>query len=342
MNKFFNIPDTEKLLIFQEISNKTGMPSYAVEKDWWVVQTLALVFELEIGKHLVFKGGTSLSKAWNLIHRFSEDIDLAVDRGFFGFKKELSKKERTNLRKTSSTYIQDVLKPQLEKKFKNNGFTQIDIKLTKATSSDQDLRIIEIYYPNITETTSYIKPRILLEIGSRSLREPFTIRSFSSLVDMNFSDASFYSKPIQIPTVNPERTFLEKLFLLHEEFHRPKERIRTDRLSRHLYDIYQLIESEFAEKAITNQELYTTLVKHRYAFTKVGFIDYNLLQPQTLNPLPPKELDNSWKKDYQTMQEQMIYGNSPSYQVMINKIKDFITRLNQVSWKMDVVFPKVK
>jgi len=130
MNKFFNIPDTEKLLIFQEISNKTGMPSYAVEKDWWVVQTLALVFELEIGKHLVFKGGTSLSKAWNLIHRFSEDIDLAVDRGFFGFKKELSKKERTNLRKTSSTYIQDVLKPQLEKKFKNNGFTQIDIKLT--------------------------------------------------------------------------------------------------------------------------------------------------------------------------------------------------------------------
>jgi len=95
-------------------------------------------------------------------------------------------------------------------------------------------------------------------------------------------------------------------------------------------------------KTTPNDRKINFLVKHRYAFTKVGFIDYNLLQPQTLNPLPPKELDNSWKKDYQTMQEQMIYGNSPSYQVMINKIKDFITRLNQVSWKMDVVFPKVK
>ncbi|MEE9348901.1 MAG: nucleotidyl transferase AbiEii/AbiGii toxin family protein [Flavobacteriaceae bacterium] len=342
MNKFFNIPDTEKRLIFQEIANKTGMPPYAVEKDWWVVQTLALVFELEIGKHLVFKGGTSLSKAWNLIHRFSEDIDLAVDRSFFGFKKELSKKERTNLRKTSSTYIQNILKPLLEKKFTDNGFTKIDIKLTKATTSDQDPRIIEIYYPNITKTTSYIMPRILLEIGSRSLREPFTIQSFNALVDAGFPNTNFSNKPIRIPTVNPERTFLEKLFLLHEEFHRPKERIRTDRLSRHLYDIYQLIESEFAEKAINNKELYTTIVKHRYAFTKVGYIDYNLLQPQTLNPLPPKELDKAWKKDYQTMQEQMIYGDSPSYENMILKIDTFIKELNQVNWKMDVVFPKPK
>lgn len=86
MNRWHSTSDADKQIAYRQIWEKTSLPAFAVEKDWWVVQTLAILFEMEIGKHLVFKGGTSLSKAWNVIERFSEDIDLAVDRSFFGFE----------------------------------------------------------------------------------------------------------------------------------------------------------------------------------------------------------------------------------------------------------------
>lgn len=82
---FYDIPEEDRLAIFKNVENKTGVPDFAVEKDWWVVQKLKMIFEMGIAEHLVFKGGTSLSKAWKLIDRFSEDIDLAVDRGFFEY-----------------------------------------------------------------------------------------------------------------------------------------------------------------------------------------------------------------------------------------------------------------
>lgn len=96
-NNFHSLKLSEKKQIFEAVSSSTGMPPSAVEKDWWVTQTLSLIFKMEIGKHLVFKGGTSLSKAWKLIERFSEDVDLALDRSFFGFGDNLSKNQRTQL-----------------------------------------------------------------------------------------------------------------------------------------------------------------------------------------------------------------------------------------------------
>ena len=83
---FYTLETSEKVLIFQDISNRTGMPVFAVEKDWWVTQAMAIIFEMEVGQSLVFKGGTSLSKAWKLIRRFSEDVDLVIDRTFLGFE----------------------------------------------------------------------------------------------------------------------------------------------------------------------------------------------------------------------------------------------------------------
>lgn len=99
---FHKIPDNDRAVIYQQITNTMGMPAHAVEKDWWVVQVLSAIFELESGKHLVFKGGTSLSKAWGLIDRFSEDVDLAIDRSFLGFEGELKKNQIRALRKTAN------------------------------------------------------------------------------------------------------------------------------------------------------------------------------------------------------------------------------------------------
>lgn len=102
---FYNLPDNEKSIVFQQIANAKNMSPFAVEKDWWVVQTLGIIFDMKVSAHIIFKGGTSFSKAWRLIERFSEDIDFAIDRDFFGFEGELNKAQRRDLRKASSLAI---------------------------------------------------------------------------------------------------------------------------------------------------------------------------------------------------------------------------------------------
>ncbi|QLG46608.1 nucleotidyl transferase AbiEii/AbiGii toxin family protein [Costertonia aggregata] len=340
--KFYDIPKEDWLAIFKNIENKTGIPDFAVEKDWWVVQTLKIVFGMGISEHLVFKGGTSPSKAWKLIGRFSEDIDLAVDREFFGYSGELSKKQLTKLRKETSSYLSGKFYPELQERFQKNGFKDVGFNIIQAESSDQDPRIIEIYYPFLTKSPGYIQPRVQVEIGCRSLREPFSLTPIKSFVDEEYPNAEFVEPPVNVPSVTPERTFLEKLFLLHEEFQRPKEKVRVDRLSRHLYDIYQLSKTEFAANAINNQELYETIVNHRYIFTKLGGVDYNLHHPQDIRPIPSLGYEDDWKADYKTMQEQMIYGDSPSYEDLVKEIQEFLEGMKALDWRMRTEFPSPK
>lgn len=205
---------------------------------------------MSCAKNLVFKGGTSLSKAWNLVTRFSEDIDLALDRTFLGFDVNLNNTQIKKLRKASFAYISGEFLKELKDKFIEAGLFEIDIQLAEIKDKDQDPMVIEIYYPSIVEKSDYIKPRVLLEIGCRSLIEPNTIKSFSTIVAEYFGDRLFTDIAISISTVNPERTFLEKIFLLHEEFQKPIAKIRIDRLTRHLYDIEKLMDTDFAQKAL--------------------------------------------------------------------------------------------
>jgi predicted nucleotidyltransferase component of viral defense system len=339
MHKWFVIPESTKRNAYIQISEKTGMADFAVEKDWWVVQTLSIIFEMEVGQHLVFKGGTSLSKAWKLIERFSEDIDLAIDRKFLGFEGELSKNQRTELRKAASKYVAETFFEELQKKFQEKGLLGVTFQLVETNDSDQDPRIIEIYYPNVIESPGYIQPRIVVEIGCRSLREPFSVQTFASLVDEEYFDSDFAQTPINVPTVNPERTFLEKIFLLHEEFHKPIEKIRVDRLSRHLYDVYQLAKTDFATTALKDAVLYETIVNHRHKFTRVGGVNYNGHQPQTINPIPLPEVMEAWKADYKTMQEQMIYVDSPSFEAIIEELTKLKNKINAFEWSMESKFP---
>lgn len=339
MNKWLTIPDETKKNAYIQIAEKTGMSAFAAEKDWWVVQALSVIYEMEIGKHLIFKGGTSLSKAWNLIERFSEDIDFAIDRAFFGFDGELNKKERTALRKTSSKYVADTFFVDLQAKFNENGFDGLRIELVEEVESDKD-RVINVYYPNVIPSPDYLQPKIQIEISCRSLKEPFTIQSFASLVDETYPESDFAQAPIQVPTVNPERTFLEKIFLLHEEFQRPAEKMRVDRLSRHLYDVYKLDKTDFAEKALNNKELYQTIVDHRYKFNRIGHINYNLHQPQTINMLPVPQVMEAWKADYATMVEQMIYEtNPPTFNELISGLTTLKEKINALEWKFEMEFP---
>lgn len=336
MHRFYQIPDSDKVDILQQAGGQTGLPAYAVEKDWWVVQTLAILFELEIGPHLVFKGGTSLSKAWGLIERFSEDIDLAVDRSFFGFEGDLGKNQRTKLRKQANTYITTVIYPELEKNFRDKGLTGITVELEEIKSSDQDPVIITIHYPFVIKSPGYLLPRVQIEIGCRSLHEPYTMRPILSFVDEVFHSLPFSLSTIQIPSVNPERTFLEKIFLLHEEFQRPAEKRRVERLSRHLYDVYRLSQTSYAKDALSDQELYQTIVHHRQTFTRLAGVDYQLHQPQTINPVPPQANWKDWRDDYKTMQEQMIYGASPDFKELIQGMEVLKDRMKNTKWFVSI------
>lgn len=336
---FYTIPDNEKSNIFQQIANAENMVPFAVEKDWWVVQTLGIIFEMEVGAHIVFKGGSSLSKAWKLINRFSEDIDFAIDRAFFGCVGELSPPERKKLRKASSAYVANTFFADLKVKFVEKGFWPVRLELVEEPASDKD-RIINVYYPNVIESSGYLQPKVQIEISARSLKEPFTIQSFASLVDEAYPDSDFAQAPISVPTVNPERTFLEKIFLLHEEFQRTTDKMRVDRLSRHLYDLSKLAKTEFADKALNDKELYETIVVHRYKFNHVGNVDYNLHQPQTINPIPISEVMEAWKADYQTMVELMIYDENPlSFDELIDELTRLKNRINTLPWKFETEFP---
>ena len=342
MIKWLNIPDNTKRNAYIQIAEQTGMSAFAVEKDWWVSRTLEIIFRMDIARHLVFKGGTSLSKAWNLIQRFSEDIDLAIDREyFFKSEKKKKKKEITALRKEASLFSTGIFFDELKEEFQKRGFNGLEFKVIEAKDSDQDPRIIEIYYPNvIAQPSEYMLPRVQIEIGCRSLREPFSIQTFGALVDEVFADKDFAEPFFQVPTVNPERTFLEKLFLLHEEFYRPQEKMRIDRLSRHLYDVYQLSKAGVSDKAINDKELYETIVAHRYKFALIGGVNYNNHNPKTLNPVPPPELMDNWEKDYAKMLEDMIYEEEkPTFADLIENLNVLRMQLQMLDWEFELIFP---
>ena len=339
---FYKIDKAEKEAIFNAIATEKGMTPFAVEKDWWVSRTLDIIFQMEIAQHLVFKGGTSLSKAWKLINRFSEDIDLAIDKEFFeGYKGDISRTQINKLRKEAGIYTTGTFFEELQEEFRVKGFNELAFKVIDSGESDQDPRIIEIYYQNIvSQPTEYVLPRVQIEISCRSLREPFTVQNFGSLVDESYVDRDFAEPLFEVPTVNPERTFLEKLFLLHEEFHRPAEKMRVDRLSRHLYDIYHLTKAGIAKKAISDKELYETIVAHRYKFSRVGDVDYNIHNPKTLNPIPIAEKIDEWKTDYSKMKEDMIYEeNKPGFEELIKKLNDVRTQLQALDWQFELEFP---
>lgn len=311
-----NLNKADKLAIFQEAGDRAGLPATAIEKDWYVTLALSVVFSTEFAEHLVFKGGTSLSKGWALIERFSEDIDLAIDRKFLGFEGDISKSQVERLRKTSCAFISNEFANAISRRMDeiNIGLT---LNIPDFKASNTDPLSLELNYEPVTENISYLQPRVLIEVGARSLMEPSTKREIRSLVSEIFTGREFTDKPQLIPTVVPKRTFLEKVFLLHEEFQKPAEHIKVDRLSRHLYDIDRLATTEHIEGAMRDTDLYQSIIEHRQIFNPVKMIEYANHQPDKVNLIPPTEVIKDWEADYATMRESMIYGNSKSFEELI-------------------------
>lgn len=331
MKEWFDLSEKDRKDIIIQTSVEIGLPPAAIEKDWWVIIALRAIFNTKFADHLVFKGGTSLSKGWGIIERFSEDIDLAMDRSYFGFDGDLSRKQVTNLRKASCKFVNEEFKLRLADILIAQNVKDFELSTLEFERSDTDPVAIELKYKSLTENINYLQPRILIEISSRSLRDPYQNRKLISLIGEKYPSTPFADKPIQIPTVVPTRTLFEKIFLLHEEFQKPTNTpIKSGRMTRHLYDISRLMDTQFLEEALSDIELYDTIVKHRELLTNVTWVDYTKHARATINFIPPESIMAEWSQDYKEMQESMFYGETETFNNLIKKLKNLNERINKI------------
>lgn len=235
-------------------SSRSGLPAGAIEKDWWVTLALNAIFKTPWTDHLVFKGGTSLSKSWGLIDRFSEDIDLVLDRSVLGYADDLSKNKIKALRKDSCVFISGEFRDVLEKQLLGIGVPPelFSLRAKETTEHDRDPQVLVLNYTSVLDKDPYLREAVLIEIGARSLREPAEQREIGSLIGQTLKNDEIAGAPFKILTVTPTRTFLEKIFLLHEEFSKAEEKVKSDRMSRHLYDIERIMRTDYAEKTLTD------------------------------------------------------------------------------------------
>ena len=329
MNEFLKLSEKDRINILTQASIRKKLSLLAIEKDWWVTMALRALFACECSDHIVFKGGTSLSKAWNLIERFSEDIDIAIDRKFFGFEGELKKKQINNLRRASCSYIKDKLQNELNQKLQENGINGYSLFVPETEDTTKDPQIIEIHFKSLF-IPDYVRDKVLIEIGARSLVEPSQNVQLRSIIADYYPEADYADDYFTVPTVIPQRTFLEKAFLLHEEFQKPPEKIRAERITRHIYDLEKLMDTEFAKEALSNSELYNVIVEHRRTLTAMKEVDYTTHVPEKINFVPPAFILDSWRKDYEIMQSGMIYGKSLPFDKLIERIVELNGRFRKI------------
>jgi len=164
------------------------------------------------------------------------------------------------------------------------------------------------------------------------MSEPLQTVKLQSIVDEVFANMSFVNTSFEVNAVVPQRTFIEKICLLHEEFAKPQESVRVERMSRHLYDLGMIMDTIIAKQALKNKDLYNSVIEHRRIFIGLGGFDYSTLAPKTINIVPPDHIINLWKADYETMQRTMIYGKSLPFDKLIEKIKELNIKINGIGW----------
>lgn len=325
---FTNLTKEEQLTILASVAEAKGIVDNAVEKDFWVSMVLRAIFSLPYATAFVFKGGTSLSKGWGLIERFSEDVDLAIDPQHLGFTNIETKSQRTKLRKDSKKFIDGIFALDVENRLKEFGLLEsCKVVVPETSVSDLDPVVLFVEYHSVLQTKiQYIPERVKVEVSCRSLMEPSEDVEMRSMIEEAYPDEEFSSPAFTVPTVVPGRTFLEKVFLLHEEFNRPNGCTHIERITRHMYDIVKMMDQPFAMEAMLNEQLYEDIVAHRKKFTAWSGLDYTTHLPHTISFLPPKGIEDVLRDDYKQMQIGFIYTNAPSFDEILERLSELQNR----------------
>jgi hypothetical protein len=313
-------------------------PPAIVEKDFWVCWTLKRLFgHPEFGKDLIFKGGTSLSKVYDVIERFSEDIDISISRKLLGFtgerdpeRADLSNKKRQGLLDemsgTCSEYVRSALKEKLEGDFSEvirEGGGEWSLNVDER---DPDNQTLLFYYPSDEERLHYIHPFVRIELGCRSDTWPTEETAVRAYCAERFPEA-FEDEICPVKVLTVVRTFWEKATILHQEYHRPMEKSLPARHSRHYYDMAMLARSEHKDTALCDRELLKRVVEHKMAFFRCGWAKYDLAVPGSFRLSPASERLSDLKADYGAMGV-MFFGDIPGFDEVLALIGELEGEIN--------------
>jgi len=339
MKEFIAMPDERRRLVCTETGAQLNLFEIAVEKDFWVCWTLRKLFELpEWGEHLTFKGGTSLYKCWHLIERFSEDIDIVIDRGALGFggdnapesapsKKQTSKRLKA-LKESCQQCVSNRIHPALIDVISSDLPQGLDWSL-EPDPDDPDGQTLLLFYPTaFPEQAAYLRRAVKIEMGARSDTDPAESVEIKPYISDAFPD--LLAEPgTDVRAVMPRRTFWEKAMLLHEETFRPEANKRPrEAMARHYYDLYRLIQAGIGDESTGDLDLFDRVAAHRQVFFRHTWVDYSTLNPGQLRLVPPEADRLAWQADYESMRREMFYGDVPAFEEILAVVGEFQARLN--------------
>ena len=327
MEKTAQLTDSERKELFSETANIKNISPAIIEKDFWVCWTLKRIFEHQtLSKLLMFKGGTSLSKVFHLIERFSEDIDMILDWRLVSSQdplEQLSKTKQDKLNKEINKhaieYIADELLPLIQETIEPTCSCSID---------NENPHNINIKYPSAF-SDDYLRSEVLLEIGPLASWLPSDSYSIRPYAAEAFPDVIRQAE-CKVNAIKAERTFWEKATILHHEAYRPEASPQPSRYSRHYYDMYMMANSKIKEIALSNLSILEDVVDFKKRFYPRGWANYDLAKPSTIKLIPNDHILENLKKDYKAMKN-MIYGGYPDFNELISGIRLLEQEINNLS-----------
>lgn len=324
MDKVANLSQKDRSDLFAETATAMRTTPAIVEKDFWVVWVLSRVFtNTELARILKFKGGTSLSKVFGLIGRFSEDIDLILDWRKVTKENPLaerSKNKQNTFNETTNaeaiTYIDAVLLPQVQHCVGD---------LCTCTIDAANPHAINIRYP-AAFGDAYLRPEILLEIGPLASWLPSGVFAIQPYAAQHFAHV-FEHPSCDVPTILAERTFWEKATILHQEAHRTVDKPMPPRYSRHYYDLARLALSDVKHIALADLAMLAQVVAFKQRFYPSTWAQYELATPPTIKLIPPEARISELAKDYQAMQN-MIFDKPLSFEEVMQTLTALEKEIN--------------
>jgi len=327
MYKVAGFSDKERSELFRETASRMHTTKAIVEKDFWVVFILDKLFShKKLSKILMFKGGTSLSKIYGLIERFSEDIDLILNWDLL--TDEDPYKERT---KTQQGKFNTLIKEKAKEFIRTNILPMISkilSPLCKCKIKKDDEFSIEIQYPAIF-SDSAILPHILLEIGPLASWLPSGEFDITSFAAKEFPQV-FEKKSCKVKAVLAERTFWEKATILHQQANRSEQTIIPLRYSRHYYDLAMMAKSGVKEKALADLKLLKSVVEFKQKFYACNWAKYEKAKPGMLKLIPPEYRYKELREDYKAMKN-MIFGKTINFDKILVILSELETEINALS-----------
>jgi hypothetical protein len=315
-----------------------------IEKDFWVCWTLERLFSSALEPHVIFKGGTSLSKCYNMIDRFSEDIDLTLSKKYIGITSENDPamiegrnqrdKRSKQLTQLYEDKIYNIVHPLLVDEFKKHlspHFSKTDWQL-EAEKDDQGNVCLKFNYPNTLQkvTKGYIQSAVKLEFGARGDISPSEQRIITPYIKEIIPAISSTDMKYSIPTLIAKRTFWEKATLLHAEHYRDTSKPIKPRMFRHYYDLVMLDKNGLTNEAIQDIKLLEDVVKNKSTYFPNKKAKYEEAKIGTLKIYPNETIVDRLRQDHEQMKE-MYFGEAPNFDEIMAKIKRVEDDINKIA-----------